>query len=103
MKRKDFLRASGMFPFVAKSLSLRQHPNRLISPHEQQSEQFFYRPKNAWAGDFIPMYAEGKFQLFYLHDFRNAEEHGEGVPWYRLSTTDFVKFEEHGEVLARGS
>jgi beta-fructofuranosidase len=109
MKRKDFLRASGMFPFIAGNLAanppvnknkiepLKGIPHPLAEPRD-----FFYRPEGAWAGDFVPMYAEGKFQLFYLHDWRNAEEYGEGVPWYRLSTTDFVTFEEHGQVIPRG-
>jgi beta-fructofuranosidase len=64
---------------------------------------FFYRPENAWAGDFIPLYAEGKFQLFYLLAWRDDENHGEGTPWYRVSTTDFVNYEEHGEMIPRGS
>ena len=110
MKRKDFLRVSGVFPFIAGNLAanlpsnkpvhaLRKDiPNPLSDPRN-----FFYKPEDAWAADFIPMYAEGKFQLFYLLDWRNAEKHGEGVPWFRLSTTDFVSFEEHGEVLPRGT
>ncbi|MFB2118294.1 family 43 glycosylhydrolase [Parapedobacter sp. 2B3] len=110
MKRKTFLRASGMFPFFAASMvkDLQGHPVAVAkgngAAHPQpDARDFFYKPINAWAGDFIPMYAEGKFQLFYLHDWRNAEKHGEGVPWFRLSTADFVTFEEHGEVIPRGT
>lgn len=110
MKRKDFLRASGMFPFITGNLvtDLSANDNRIISKKDipdplPEPRDFFYKPEGAWAGDFIPMYAEGKFQLFYLHDWRNAKDHGEGVPWYRLSTTDFVTFEEHGEVIPRGT
>lgn len=65
--------------------------------------EFFYRPENAWAADFIPLYANGEFQLFYLLDWRDRERHGEGTPWYRISTNDFVNFREHGEMLKRGS
>jgi beta-fructofuranosidase len=64
---------------------------------------FFYKPENAWAADFIPFYQGGRFRLFYLHDWRNATEHGEGTPWYQISTDDFVRFTEHGEMLPRGS
>ncbi len=64
---------------------------------------FFYKPSDAWAADFIPFYADGRFRLFYLHDWRNQPEHGEGTPWYQVSTDDFVHFTEHGEMLARGS
>jgi beta-fructofuranosidase len=70
---------------------------------EHRPAEFFYRPDGAWAGDFIPLYANGEFQLFYLHDWRDEAAHGEGIPWYRISTTDFVHFKEHGEVLQRGS
>ncbi len=64
---------------------------------------FFYRPTDAWAADFIPFYDGERFRLFYLLDWRDKEGHGEGTPWYQISTTDFVHFEEHGEMLARGS
>lgn len=110
MKRKNFLRASGLFPFVAGNLAaglpennsiITSAKNNPVLPDEPRD--FFYKPQGAWAGDFIPMYAEGKFQLFYLLDWRNAKDHGEGVPWYRLSTTDFVTFEEHGQVIPRGA
>lgn len=97
-----------MFPFVAQTVAadfkgkhnIDSIPGNTPTP---PGKDFFYKPDNAWAGDFIPLYAEGKFQLFYLLDWRNAEKHGEGTPWYRISTSDFVHFEEHGEVIPRGS
>ena len=64
---------------------------------------FFYKPVDAWAADFIPLYDNGEFQLFYLLDWRDKEKHGEGTPWYRITTKDFVNFTEHGEVLPRGA
>ena len=110
MKRRNFLRASGMFPFVVGGLIKRFPENEMatdmvpgINNLPPASPDFFYKPENAWAADFIPLYAEGKYQLFYLLDWRNSEKHGEGTPWYRLSTTDFVNFEEHGEVIPRGT
>ncbi len=63
----------------------------------------FYKPEGAWAGDFIPFYDNGTYHLFYLLDWRDRQGHGEGTPWYRISTRDFVRFEEHGEMLPRGS
>lgn len=63
----------------------------------------FYKPVNAWAADFIPLYAKGEFQLFFLLDWRNREEFGEGVPWYRISTKDFVNFTDHGVMIKRGT
>jgi beta-fructofuranosidase len=64
---------------------------------------FFYKPMGAWAADFIPFYKDGRFRLFYLHDWRNAQEYGEGTPWYQISTDDFVHFTEHGMMLRRGT
>lgn len=63
----------------------------------------FYKPEDAWAADFIPYYKDGVFHLFYLKDWRNPEINGEGTPWYKITTTDFVNFEDHGEMLARGA
>ncbi|HLK60219.1 MAG TPA: glycoside hydrolase family 32 protein [Chthonomonadaceae bacterium] len=63
----------------------------------------FYKPQDAWAADFIPFYTAGRFWLFYLLDWRDREKHGEGTPWYLVSTADFVHFTEHGEVLPRGT
>lgn len=62
----------------------------------------FYKPKDAVAADVIPFFRNNAFQLFYLKDFRNVEEYGEGTPWYLVETEDFIHFEERGEVLARG-
>lgn len=70
---------------------------------ETSSGEFFYRPEGAWAADFIPLYSRGRYHLFYLLDWRNKEKHGEGTPWYQISTADFVHFTDHGQMLARGS
>jgi beta-fructofuranosidase len=64
---------------------------------------FFYKPMGAWAADFIPFYKDGRYRLFYLHDWRNAKDYGEGTPWYQISTSDFAHFTEHGMMLRRGS
>jgi beta-fructofuranosidase len=63
----------------------------------------FYQPASAWAADFIPFYRDGVFHLFYLQDWRDSAGHGEGTPWYQISTRDFLHFTEHGEMLARGT
>jgi len=65
--------------------------------------EFFFRPEGAFAADFIPFFAKGTFYLYYQHDWRDAKNHGEGTPWYLVSTEDFVHFTEHGEMLARGT
>ena len=61
-----------------------------------------YKPEDGWAADFIPFYWKGEYHLFYLKDFRNIPEHGEGTPWCHLVTSDFVHFTDHGECLPRG-
>lgn len=66
-------------------------------------DRIFYKPEGAWAADFIPFYRDGRYHLFYLHDWRDATQHGEGTPWFQVSTEDFVRFAEHGEMLPRGS
>lgn len=66
-------------------------------------KQLFYKPNDAWAADAIPFYANGEFHLFYLLDWRDPVKHGEGTPWYKVTTTDFVHYADHGEMLARGS
>ncbi len=63
----------------------------------------FYKPGGAWAADFIPFWWEGTYHLFYLLDWRDRQGKGEGTPWYRVSTRDFVSFREHGEMLPRGT
>jgi beta-fructofuranosidase len=62
----------------------------------------FYKPADGWLADVIPFFWQGVYHLFYLKDFRDASGHGEGTPWCHLTTTDFVRFDDHGEILARG-
>jgi beta-fructofuranosidase len=79
------------------------HANDTNTAKRTTMPDFFYKPDSAWAADFIPFYTNGRFRLFYLLDWRKPTEHGEGTPWYQISTTDFVRFDEHGEMLPRGS
>ena len=62
----------------------------------------FYKPAGAYAADFIPFWSRGRYHLFYLHDWRNPKDYGEGTPWYQVSTVDFVNYTEHGMMLRRG-
>ena len=63
----------------------------------------FYQPENAWAADCIPFFHDGTYYLYYLLDWRDKEGHGEGTPWYLVTTRDMVHFTEYGEMLARGT
>ncbi len=111
MKRRNFLQATSLLPFLSypsfgKQLFLQNNAgpkNILMDAKGNEQRDFFYKPVDAWAADFIPLYDNGEFQLFYLLDWRNKEKHGEGTPWYRVTTNDFVNFTEHGEMLPRGT
>ena len=110
MKRRNFLQATTMLPFLTDIASGNNafagnvaHGNNEYNFQHNSQRDFFYKPVGAWAADFIPLYDNGVFQLFYLLDWRDAKHHGEGTPWYRVSTTDFVHFTEHGEMLPRGT
>jgi beta-fructofuranosidase len=106
MKRREFIENAAMAATLANAnpvLRGAQATNHETRPATVPAPEFFYRPHGAWAGDFIPFYKDGKFRLFYLLDWRDKHLHGEGTPWYQISTRDFVHFEEHGEMLGRGS
>ena len=65
-----------------------------------------YRPSDGVAADFIPFYWKGHYHLFYLKDYRDWDGkrgYGMGTPWFHLVTRDFVKFDDWGEALARGT
>ena len=114
MRRREFLES-----VLASTVAVGTQP-LLASPHASSQDgsvgdagfppakksefvpEFFYRPLGAYAGDFIPYYKDGRFHLFFLLDWRDIPGHGEGTPWYQVSTTDFVHFVEHGEMIPRG-
>lgn len=94
------------FPHSGRQIfSLAEDPNhpQESGDNNQAVREFFYRPVGAWAADFIPYFQDGQFHLFFLLDWRDWAAHGEGTPWYQVSTRDFVHFAEHGEMLPRGS
>ncbi len=64
--------------------------------------KIYYKPENGFAADFIPFWDKGEFYLYYLHDYRDLDNQGEGTPWKLVKTKDFVNFTEMGEVLSRG-
>lgn len=63
----------------------------------------YYKAQDDFTADIIPYYENGYFYLFYLHDFRDTADRGEGTPWRLIRTKDFVRYEEFGEVLPRGT
>ena len=60
----------------------------------------FFNPKNAWVGDPMPFYKDGKFYVYYLHDTRPAGDTFH--PWYLATTTDLINYTDMGEVIACG-
>jgi len=66
------------------------------------SNRIFFRPEKSVAADFIPFWWKGVYHLFYLRDWRDPANHGEGTPWWHIVTRDFVHFEDWGEALPRG-
>lgn len=65
--------------------------------------RIFYKPEDGWFADCIPFYHNGMFYLYYLHDYRDIANHGEGTPWRLVITKDFINFEEKGEMIWRGA
>jgi beta-fructofuranosidase len=63
----------------------------------------FYKPGDGWAGDFIPLFWDGEYHLFYLKDYRDVAGHGEGTPWFHIGTRDFVHYTDYGLALPRGT
>lgn len=62
----------------------------------------FYKPEDAYVGDFIPYYEEGEFKLFYLHGWRENYDISRDIGWFLLSTKDFLSFKEHGACKIQG-
>lgn len=63
----------------------------------------FYRPANAWMGDFIPYCENNVFYLYYLHDPRRLPgQYAEETTWHLVTTEDFRTLHYQGEAIARG-
>ena len=62
----------------------------------------FYRPADSVAADFIPYFHQDRFHLFFLRDYRDSARHGEGTPWWHLTTQEFLHYQDLGEALPRG-
>jgi beta-fructofuranosidase len=62
-----------------------------------------YQHPGTWFGDCMPLYARNAFQLFHQRDTRRPGPFGEPFGWALARTTDFVTYEDLGEVLLRGA
>ena len=52
--------------------------------------KLFYQQPAARVGDVIPKYIDGKYQLFYLKNWRDHNAPGFVPGWHRMETTDLV-------------
>lgn len=67
-------------------------------------KKVYYRsPGKSVCADVIPFFDNGEFKLFYLRDYRDIDNDGEGCPWCLLTTKDLVNYVDHGPVLLRGT
>lgn len=57
--------------------------------------QINYRPKDGYVGDVMPYYENGKYYIFFLKDQGSSYNHS----IYLVETTDFLHYEEKGEIL----
>ena len=62
-----------------------------------------YQHPDTWFGDCMPLYARNAFQLFHQRDTRRPGPFGEPFGWALTRTTDFVTYEDLGDVLLRGA
>lgn len=64
------------------------------------SKPVFVTPADGWVGDVIPFVEDGRAQLYYLHDARDARR--PGMAWHRYETTDFTDYADRGQAIPRG-
>ncbi|WP_108717649.1 glycoside hydrolase [Miniimonas sp. S16] len=62
----------------------------------------FYKPPSGVVGDCIPRFDDGRYHLFYLRNYRDADNYGWGSPWHHVSTLDGATFVDHGEAIPKG-
>ena len=67
----------------------------------QQIYSMFYKPNHGWVGDPMPYFENGVFHVFYLQDTRPAPSTFH--PWYKTTTTNFIKYNDDGEMIATGA
>ncbi|MEA4943313.1 MAG: glycosyl hydrolase family 32 [Propionicimonas sp.] len=61
-----------------------------------------YQPHRRWFGDCMPVHHDGTFYLFHQRDTRRLGPLGEPFGWSLVTTSDFVSYADHGDVIPRG-
>lgn len=66
--------------------------------------EVYYQHPNTWFGDCMPIHHDGAFHLFHQRDLRNPGPLPDCEPfgWALARTSDFVTYEDLGEVIVRG-
>lgn len=64
--------------------------------------RLFYQPSGTWFGDCMPFYENGQFHLFHQRDTRNPGVFGEPFGWSLARTSNFIDYEDLGEVIPGG-
>lgn len=63
-----------------------------------------YKPEDAWCGDCMPFYWNGKFWIYHQRDKRNPVPlNGDPICWSLASTSDFIHYQDHGDSLLCGN
>ena len=65
--------------------------------------ELHYQPEGVWFGDCMPFFHEGVYYLFHQRDTRRPGPFGEPFGWALATTTDFVTYTDHGEIVLRGA
>ena len=67
------------------------------------NQQIYYQPKDVWVGDIMPYAQDSKFYIYHQRDKRIHGPITDPFGWSLATTTDFVHYDDYGEVLKRGS
>lgn len=65
--------------------------------------RLYYQHEGTWFGDCMPHVRDGRFYLFHQRDTRRPGPFGEPFGWALARTSDFVDYEDFGEVVHRGA
>lgn len=65
-------------------------------------KQIFYHAPGARTGDVIPKYIDGKYQLFYLKNWKNPNDPYAVHGWHRMEGTDLLHFSEETPIHVLG-
>ena len=85
--------------FAGLSLASCQKGEELPAKGSIKQNDIVFSPKSVvgYVGDPMPFYDDGKMNIFYLQDGRNTNLGFH--PFALMTTTDFMHYEDHGEVI----